>query len=320
MKLPRRLLAGVAVLAAVLAATGCDASPYAARVNGTVITQSTLNGDLQGFAASQAYVSAVKEGGSGTVTGDAPGTFSSAWTAAILTQYVQGEIVHQDLKARNELPDQARLDAARVVNTIAYGNAWYGFSQSVRNALTSQAAGLAVIEPTTKLPSGELSSLFSTYQTSLFKRVCVQTVFVAVDSPSGSVDFPASANAANALVKRIEAGSARTAGSVACYTPSSFESLSTPLVDAVLSLKTGQATTVRTDNGFTVVAVPSRTTWARTDPILLRALSVASATSLPAQVTRVIAAAKVSINPLYGTWARQSDGSYAVAPPTAPTT
>ncbi|HLH47240.1 MAG TPA: hypothetical protein VKV25_08775, partial [Acidimicrobiales bacterium] len=78
-----RLVAGLAVVAALtLVAGACNTAPYAARVNGRTILSTELTAELGQLSANKRYIAAIDSSGSGlTVTGAAPGTYSSKWTA-----------------------------------------------------------------------------------------------------------------------------------------------------------------------------------------------------------------------------------------------
>jgi hypothetical protein len=322
----RRLLAGVAALLSVsVVATGCDSSPYAASINGQVIRQTALNAELRQFAGNSAYVNLVKQGvvsAPVTVAGTGTGTYTSTWTAGILTRMILATSVHQRLARAHHLPGAAQYAATRAVDSVLYGPAaWGAFSAAFRTTIVGQDADLAAYEPDT-ITAAQLQGAEAEYSTQLFSNVCVRTVGVFVNGTDGQVDFPASLAAARAVAARIQAApSAATQGSLTCYSAAALEAEPLAFVLSVLDLKTGTAAAPqKTSSGYTVTAVTSRTQI----PVgseLGRAFSVAVAQNQ--HVTTPVSSAllgrtSVKVNPLYGTWKSVTKGAYAVVPPAVP--
>ncbi len=96
----KRLLAFVPVLAtgAVIGA-GCNALPYAAVVDGTTISQSDFNSQLAQVRNDPTFVQTVESQGS-KVFGEGSQTFSSSFTAGLLTQDVTQQIIHKEAARR----------------------------------------------------------------------------------------------------------------------------------------------------------------------------------------------------------------------------
>jgi hypothetical protein len=310
---PRLVLGALAVAAVSLVASGCDTAPVAASVNGQLIKTTALNAELAQLAANPGYIAAV-ETAAGSISPE-PGTYTTGWTAHVLTGEVIAAAVHQYLARHHDLPDAEMLTAARTVEAADYSthNLWQAFPASYRTTLTERTAELATLEPPTA-PTGRIDAAYRQFLPYFFSEVCVRQAAVTVTGTSGSVDYPASDAAARRLI-----ATGAPQGVVACYTPASFELQPTSFTDAVLALGVGQyAAPQRTTSGYEVLQVVSR----RIIPLggdLTRALSVALEAGANSPVLdSVLARARVHVNPAYGTWVGSARTGYAVRPPSVP--
>jgi hypothetical protein len=302
-----RVLGGAALIVAVSAATsGCDTSPFAVRVNSTVIKQAALYTELHAWSGNRAYVAAfdaaysTSNGGTGvTVAGDNPRTYSTAWVANILTGMVTAALVDQEVAATRHTPSPALVAAARSVSEIDHSGYWSQFSLAFRQVLSLRLADQAAITPTST-PVSTLLSLFSEYRSYFFTQVCV--VQASAFSLAG----------ADALV-----AAGVVTGTPLCYDQAQFEQQPTAFQNDVRGLAVGKvAPPIKTTYGYQVVRVVSRDVQTFS-PDVQRALSVAyvAAEGSPDPVlSALFAKARVQVNPAYGTW----QGTQ-VMPPTQPT-
>jgi hypothetical protein len=287
-------------------ASGCDSSPFAASVDGHVIKQTAFNAELHALAGNAAYVK--EQNASGLdVGGAAPGTYNATWTASVLTGAITGAVVRNHLAAERNLPSQAQLDASRVVDELTYAAAWPAFSPSYQATIVERDADLAMVETDTITPA-QLATLQSHYANVFFSRVCVRTVAAT------------SAAQAAATVTAIEADptSSTLGGALQCYTTAQLDAAGAALLNTVLGLKTGGATTQKTSYGYQITAVTSRTA-IPLGPALGRAVQVAvnSTKGTTQVVNNLLAGAHVKVNPLYGSWTGSPTMAYAVRPATA---
>lgn len=329
---PRRLLAASsAALAIALVAGACDASPVAASVNGAVIKQTALDLELRLQASNKTYVASIDRaaatsGNSISVTGDAPGTYSTRFVAGVLSTMVQALAVHQRLAATGRLPGAAQLAAARAVDEALFGSTWLSFPQAFRDTQVAQDAEHAAIEPA---PTGPVT-LRAAYQAVVkyfFSNVCVRSISVAVHAADGSLDRAASRTSADQLVSRynrshgnpgLTASPAQSfGGNVSCYTGDGLEQQGAALFAQVLALAPGTAATPKaTAYGYEVTAVDSRQVQpfdAATEKALALGIAQAQGASDPA-LGAVVGAAHVSIGPSYGKW-DPATGSITVPSP-----
>ncbi|MDQ6783571.1 MAG: hypothetical protein M3063_09050 [Actinomycetota bacterium] len=309
----RRLLGlGAAAVAVSLAAAGCDASPFAATVNGQVIKQTTLQLELRGRAANKAYVNAVdqasSQSGGATVAGLSSASYSAGFAAGVLDQVVEDTAIHQYLVAQRALPSASALAAARGVEEIGAGAYWQGFPATIRDEFVSALADRSVIEP---LPTstGNEQSAFSSHQANFFSRVCTRQLTVSVPAPNGGVDFTASKDKAEQIVSDFNGGTlagATRGGFRRCYTQAQLEAQSQSLFNEVLGLAPGQAAAPqRTGNGYNVLAVDSRVLQPFTPGtalVLAFALNSSNQNGYTPALVRVLGVATVKVNPAFGTW------------------
>jgi hypothetical protein len=297
----RHLLAGGAALVALsLTATACDASPFAARVNSQVIKETALNVEARAWAGNTAYVSAYNSSNStgnggtgGTVAGEGPGTYSTAWVANILDGMVAADVVHQQLAATGRTPTPAIEAASQSVNEIAQPG-WDRFSASFRQTLVSRLADEAALTPSSE-SAATLLPLYDHYKSSFFTQICTVQASAFASAQAQSLATTGLPN-----------------GTPACYTQTQFEAQTAAVQTALTGTALGKAVPIKTSYGYLVLKVVSR----QTQPFsadLQRVLSIVTAQGPNPALTSLLAKARVQINPAYGTWK-----SSQVMPPTDP--
>lgn len=200
-----------AAVGVTVGAAGCDSSPVAASVNGTLIKQAALRTQMRELASSSQFVRAWDASFSVPVRGTAPGTFSLAFSASTLAEMVTATALRQHLEAAHQTvaPDIYATVRGYYELTAA---GWFQFSPALRDDLVASAADTIAVQP----KPGDLS-LAQQYlsdparQAYFFNRVCVRTVTVTVSNGSGGVDFPASlAQAQQVRSQEFPASSATT--------------------------------------------------------------------------------------------------------------
>ncbi len=336
-KLPR-LLAGA--LAAALAGgllSACDASPYAAVVNGTVIKQTALNQTISYGDASRYYLDLEETihdeatGQTVDLAGQGTGTHSLAWADLQLTDLIQAAVIHQEVVATHRQPGAATLDAARGVLQAEVTPAGIASIPSAfRDQLVEEIAEHAAIEP---VPTGQTATairqIYSHYRADFYSQVCVRQVTISVTSASGGINFGASLSRARQVASQFDAasqassggsGAGQLGGSFTCYSLAQMQSQPVPFVDAVMKLAPGRAAPPqRTGLGYSVTAVASRRTLPFSGAVA-RAIYAVILQRQPladAALRRLDARARIKVLAAYGTW---FTGSRAVPPGVRPPT
>jgi hypothetical protein len=292
----------MALLGVALSTTGCDASPYAARVNSQVIKQTALNDELRQWATNPQYVSSFNSSNSSTgvtVAGEAPGSYSTAWVAGILSGMIEANIVRQHLAG--EVPNAPVEAASASVSAISQVG-WDRFRPAFRQTLISRLADESTVTPPS-VPVATLRSVYDHYLQYFFLQICT-----------------AESSAFNAAEAKTLAASGVPNGVKTCYDQSQFASQTSAFQDAVLGLAVGKTAQVPTSYGYLVVKVVSRTN----QPFTADAQRVLSTAILAAQgspnttVDSLVGKAKVQVNPAYGSW--NSSQVIPVVPPSVPST
>jgi hypothetical protein len=317
-----RLLA-VVVVATVAGGllTACDASPYAAVVNGTVIKETSVNQLLAQGDRSVPYLDLQETiyqqstGRSVGLVGTGSGTHTRSWAAMELTDLIQAALVHQAVVATHRQPRAALRQAALSVLQAELTPAGIAtVAPSLRDQLAQQIAEHAAIEPSPTTISSALKQIYDQYRADFYSRVCVRQITVSVPGAAGGVNYPASLSQAEHIVAQINSppsiftggsSSAASGGSITCFSQAGMQSQPVSFVKTVMGLAPGKASTPqRTGLGYTVLAVVSR----RTEPFAGPVAAVLQAVILQRQPLRdkvllgLDARARVKVQSAYGTW------------------
>jgi hypothetical protein len=298
----RLTFVAAAVAAGALGLTGCDASPYAATVNGQVITVNALNHQLAMWASNKTWVQGFNQGNAQSAGGDGTtvagaggtGTYNSKFVSAILNLNVDAIAVHQHLVATGNLPTSDEVIASRAVNEYLRSQFWTEFPPQLRDFLVQQLADQGALA---KVPAdtSQLQGPYSQIQPFLFSRICLvqASAFSAAD--------------AQAIITSGTVNGAQT-----CYDQAAPEDQSPQFRSAVQKLTNPGdiSSAVQTSYGFVVLKLVSRDT-PGFSPGVQRVL-VAATSQVPA-VNDIVSKAHVTVNPAYGSW---SNGQ--VSPPRAP--
>ncbi len=277
--------------------TACNASPYAASVNSQVIKQTALNSELRSWSGNGDYVTAYDtansstNGGSGsTIAGSGPGTYSSSWVSEVLGSIIEADVIHQHLAAIGKLPDQAMLDAARSVSETSAAE-WVDFPAAFRQTLVQRLADRAAASPTS-VPLATLQQTYQQYMEYFFVQVCV-------------LQSAAPTQAAAAAIT----GSGDVNGAHVCYDQSQLENYPAAYRTAVLGLAVDAVShPIPTNIGYQVVKVVSRELQGLTPAVqsVLSAVLNGSQGVPETSLVQLIKAARVKVNPAYGTWSSSS--------------
>ncbi|MDE3204097.1 MAG: hypothetical protein KGQ66_07720 [Acidobacteriota bacterium] len=276
-----------------LALSACDASPYAATVNGSVITVNQLNSEMAGWAANRTWVegfdkgNSTAQGGNGaTVVGSGgPGTYSTTFAGDILADLVATKAIDQYLVAHSISLTQDQLVASQAINEYIRGASWAQFTPGIRAFQIRQLAEEGALTPVPTSTSN-LQAPYGDIQPYLFSSICVyqETTF--------------DKSHAQAII-----ASGAVMGGEICYSQTSLEAQPAALQAAVRALAKPNDLTpaIATSYGYVVAQLGRRTT-PGLSPGVQQVLTAALGT--PSEVSSVVAAAKVQVNPRYGTWSK----------------
>jgi hypothetical protein len=327
-----KLLPLVLVAAGALALSACDANflPTAARVDGSFVSQSTLNQALDSVASDAGYRCLLESSaGANVVAGVARGTYSASFTAGALSLLIEA-------KAADAAIAHAGLVVGPLATTLADDELATSFSPSTGSTCT---------EPGTEV----LASLGSSFRHALVSLQadqdvlaahavgaaltttgvrayaaqhpketaldCTEAIEVASRAKAGQLAEAIKGGASFALVAKKNSidASGQRGGALGCLAPSA---LTSPLNHVVASLSVGVLSApVQFGGDWILFEVTSRRapTLSEAASALVHAGTVSASQAINAAVAR----AHVEVDPRYGTW-RKVGSTYEVRAPTGP--
>jgi hypothetical protein len=336
------LFALVPVLAG--AACGSSVRPNAATVDGTAITQSMLDEELQAIQANKAYAASI-EGGGTKVAGTGAATISNEFVGKVLTRQIFYQLIHAEFLRKKLKLTPADLTAARPAAAQGVGDesTLKKFPKAYQDTLVRRNA--EVTKLTTALSNVVIDDAaikkYYDENPDLFRETCVSHILFSVTTPDGQLDRAATAAQSDKLladataVKKQLGGGADfaamakqysadpsnkdTGGNLDCGPPGrfvpEFETAMDALADNVVSAP------VKTDFGWHLIKVSERKLQSLADatPQIQQTLQGDVQKPFTQFLQAALAKAKISVNPRYGTFSKDPQQP-GIVPPKAPTT
>jgi parvulin-like peptidyl-prolyl isomerase len=318
----------LAALAVIGAACGDLAEPYAAKVNGTRITQDVLDRELRVILDHEEVRAQIEQGlGPGqSITGKGgEDTVTTSFTATVLTRRVFLELIHQEVEKRELRISDEDLDQARAEAEQQFGDAkifakfpkWYQDDSIRSNAEVAALQANAVAEVTDE-------DIAEYYEANInqFKGRCISHILVdtkeQVDQLRAQIEGGAKfADVAQEQSKDTNSG--QQGGFLGCFQEGEPLGFVEPFKSEAEKLPVGQLSQpVQTEFGFHLITVVAE-----------RALPDV-AEELRAQLTQqqgqsgfnellisLVKRADIEVNPRYGRFSKDQ-ASLGVIPPDAP--
>ena len=250
-RLPTALASLAAICALAFGLSGCNVSltPYAAIVNGSVISQTQLRSALSAIANNASYKCAIESNGTTHVAGAGQGTYNSTFSAQVLSILVQDEAVRQYVASR-ALPEPsavtpialAQLEAATAPPSTCPGSGQSvvaAFVPSYRSvlvkfqvdedALSARLAGASLTD---------LSSYVAAHR-NVMSLACVSVIEVATEATAKSLRSRLLGGASFSSLAKADSTDSTTAadgGAIGCVPDSEFTA---PLDVLIAGLKVG---------------------------------------------------------------------------------
>ena len=333
----RRFLFPVAagLIAAVLGLSACGSSiTPAAKVNGTVISQSSLNSELQAIKNNKDYVSAIQSQGAPPIEGAGKNTFNTAFVAQILNQRILLEVVKQELARMKVLvtAEDLRLAAIEVHKNFQTGEGNKSladaFPKSYRDALAERSADVLRLQAAladVKIDDAAVNDYYNTHKDEL-SQTCVRHILVATKEKAdairtrlvGGEDFATVAKA-----ESTDTGSGSQGGALGCdisqFVPEFQNAAKTLPVNEI-------SQPVQTQFGFHIIQVTSRKPKVLDDETkveIRHTLVGTDSSKLQDSVFAALAKASVEVDPKIGTFKKgnpQTGEPPQVVPNQAPAT
>jgi len=333
---PRRLLAIAALAGLGLTAAACQStSPYAVIVNGTRISQDHLRRELQSVKNNKAFVdyydqAAAQSGRAPVLTGGtASPTFSSDFTAVLLTNDVEGELVHAEVVRRHLEPDPAAIAGAKAKASQGFGQDQSGkplfdgfdpWFQQLWQQRQAESDALKKSLPTKPVDDAAIKNYYDANPASFITNQCVSHILVKTKAEADAIRAKIVAGADFAVLAKqssIDTGSGAKGGDLGCSAPGQFVQQFEQVADTV---PIGQLSDpVQTQFGYHVIKVTNRTVAPFDDntKAAIKQRLQQQNNPLAPLLQGIVKAAKIQVNPAYGRWDTQK---LLVVPPTPPAT
>jgi hypothetical protein len=329
----RRILPVIVLFALAASAAACDASftPYAAKVNGQTISETAAKSDFDQVAANADLRCLIES--NGAVYGAGSGTYSAAFAASELTQWitltvVDAELVRRHISVSSLAQSTARSDAVSAFDggtsstCPATGAATVAsFSPALAQSVVGGEAAVDALkaslggEPLT--PAGVAA--FATAHPAAATEHCISWIVTTSEATARRLATSIAQGASFAVVAKassIDTGTAANGGAVGCY---AAVNLPPPLDTLVPSLALGSVSspTAISENGSTYYLLVKVTSRKTSTAAATEALIANGGSEEEKILQRLLAAADVEINPAFGHWTKVN-GSYEVATSSGP--
>jgi hypothetical protein len=315
----KRLTAPLASLAVIFALafglSGCNVrfSPYAAVVNGSEISQSQLRAALAAINANASYKCAVESSGTAHITGAGQGTYNSAFSAEVLSILIQDKVVREYV-SRLKLPEPADLvgiATSQVETSTAPPSTCPGSGKSLIEAFPPayradlvrfqvDEDALAAYEAGTSLVPSTLSGYVARHSNEM-SLACVSVIEVASKATAQSLRTQLQSGANFATVAKAHSVDTTTApqgGALGCIADAEFTA---PLDTVLAGLKLHEISSpIAFSSDYLLLEVTSRQSESYSQ--VVTSVLGAEQPTLNKVFPEVIKAAKVQLDPQFGTW------------------
>jgi foldase protein PrsA len=302
----RRLLVGLVALLAVVGVACGSLQPYALIVNGNRIAQHDVDNELKAIRSNGRYLDAIDPSRK-QILGSGNGTFNSDFTAFILNQDLDYELVHQEVLKRKLKVAPADLDQAKsvVIQQVNGQDTYNAFPKWYQDKLQQRFAEVIVLNKalTPAADDAKAMDYYNTHQDQ-FVQACASHILV--DTPQAAADVEARLAkgedfAAVAKTASKDTGSAQKGGDVGCFFKDS--QLVPEFLTAAFSQPVGQVgQPVQSQFGFHVIKVTSRQVapYDQAKQEVQQAMGQGGGKQLQQWLTDALKKAKVKMNPKFG--------------------
>ena len=334
----RSVIGALALGVVGLVATACNpVTPYAAIVDGTVITQSSVQAEMHGINANPTYRQSVS--GQIPITGTGPDTYTSQFAAAVLTLQVRFAVLDHELAQRHLVISAQDLADAKVdlVSSGQYpGGEFTQFPADYQAVLVRRqaelsklAAGLAHADTS---PAG-VAAYAAAHEGEL-STACVSWIVLNTPADAAQVEADLAggqAFSAEAAAKSVDTSTGSSGGQLGCHPTPQYSQLGSEFEQAVASAPLNQPSAPVPVSSASSNGGPPSTGTAVFEVTSRQPLSAAdlaayarSQMTQPGQaalgplVEQAVRAADVVVDARYGTWDPNGPSGSAVTPPAAP--
>lgn len=313
--------------ASAVALSACSTSPYAAIVNGQRVSVSSLNTELAQVSANKSFLKQIQSS-QGSIYGTGKGTYSSAFTAQILNRRVSVILVDQELAHLH-----LRVGAQQQVLALGVAESGFGgaavFSQfppSYRAQLIQDTAAIDTLEAHLvgrSLTVGAIGSYYHSHQAAL-TEYCASQIVTSTQAQAAALRKTISGGTPFASVAQASSQDPSTAangGAIGCGMITDYqEALGSSFASTVGSLAVNTVSQpVQVPAGYALIEVTSKGVPPESSVVAVIVNSILGSQGqslLGLEVQRLARAAKITINPTYGSMSVTA-GRVGVVPPKA---
>jgi parvulin-like peptidyl-prolyl isomerase len=314
----KKLLVSLVALAAVLSAAACDsASGPALTVNGTDVSQSSVEREFKAIADNEVLAESGQP-----VAGEGADTLNSELAAFWLTLRVQQEVIDEALRERDIAVTTADRDAGQAAIEQEIGPEIFdAFPEWLQERLQGRYARRAALltalggppeGPSDEEVRAEFDRAFAQLQAECASGKFVSHILVPTQAEADAIaaELAASADFAELARTRSQDGSAEVGGELFCYDPTQVDPAFAATADA---LAIGQVSApVQTQFGFHIIRMSDTIPFESVEQQVRDSLEPPSSTN--PELDALVADAKVRVDPRYGTW-EVREGQGLVEPP-----
>jgi foldase protein PrsA len=298
--------------------------PYALIVNGNRIAQHDVDNELKAIRGNARYLDAIDPSRK-QILGSGNGTFNADFTAFILNQDLDYELVHREVLKRKLKVAPADLDQAKsvVIQQVNGQDTFNAFPKWYQDKLQQRFAEVIVLNRalTPAADDAKAMDYYNTHQDQ-FVQACASHILV--DTPQAAADVEARLAkgedfAAVAKTASKDTGSAQKGGDVGCFFKDS--QLVPEFLSAAFSQPVGQVgQPVQSQFGFHVIKVTSRQVapYDQAKQEVQQAMGQGGGKQLQDWLTNALKKAKVKMNPKFGTFNKSKDPPEIEAPQAPP--
>jgi foldase protein PrsA len=299
---------------------GCSSvAPYAATVDGDRLSQGDLEDELEFLSENEKFVERVEAGGQIKIRGTGKGTLTPEFVAAVLTQEIVAELIHDEVARRKLDVDAQALRTARTTVESSYGGKaiFDDFPSKYTSLLVRRAANENVLSAA--LPAIDVRSVYNENKELFDTFVCVSHILVADKAKADDLvarigrgeDFAALARTESTDNQGGAGGSAANGGDLGCQDPAGYVA---EFAAAVRSQPVGVVgPPVQTQFGFHLIKVTERpATFERLEAQLRdQVAQQGSDASLSKWLKASVDKVTIKVNPRYGTFSKDPYGVVA---------
>lgn len=334
----RLLVLVAAALGLGLVASACNpATPYAAIVNGQVISQSELNGQLAAIADNASDVASIEAASQSQgeaalqIRGPEPGTYNLRFATEALDQDIEFAIIQQQFDRRHLRLTAYELESARADLPSELGGQGAApvdldqFPRSYQNTLVTRQAEILALEAAiahVQVSAAAVSAYFTAHAADMFEACASRILVTSLPAAAGVLKDLASGTsfAAEAAAKSQDTNTTSNGGQLGCGSGLQFAaSFGTAFASAVATAPLDHPVgPVRETSGFDILEVTARQALTESEAAaqIRQELVAAGSNGLDALLGPALTHAQVSVASTYGTWSAGSAGSGIIPPPT----